>query len=176
MMCTVMTLNTEGIELPIIHYQRYWYFNQPPDEVDGTLKDLILDIPYFFAGIGVIPSLSVLNEVLSNGGSKGGMGPGTKWTPFQITPQIYETLVQSLLSMDIEREKELHPYAYFETVMIDEELSQRDFSGLTHDEFTQIGLEYMVDDQYWASYKQEQYWFRRVIQKYKKKSASERIN
>lgn len=171
-MCTVMTLKTESIDLPIIHYQRYWYFNQPPDEVEGTLKDLILDIPHFFAGIGVIPSLSVLNQVLSNGGSKGGMGPGTKWVPFQITHQIYAKLVQSLLSMDIEREKGLHPYAYFETVVIDEELSQRDFSNLTPDELAQIGLEYMVDDPYWANHKQEQYWFRRVIQKYKKKPIS----
>lgn len=69
MMCIAMTLKTESLELPIIHYQRYWYFNQPPDEL------------------------------------------------------------------------------------------------------AQIGLEYMVDDQYWANCKQEQYWFRRVIQKYKKKLA-----
>lgn len=60
-----------------LEYKRYWYFPDGYDKVEGTIVDLVLDIPYFMNSTGVIPPLSVLNEEFEKGGSKGGISPGT---------------------------------------------------------------------------------------------------
>jgi hypothetical protein len=73
---------------------------------------------------GVIPPLAILNQVLATGGGSGGMGPGTKWRPFQIDESEYEELVQVLVNMNIEQARKLHPYIQFDAIVIDKELSK----------------------------------------------------
>ena len=47
---------------------------------------------------GVIPPLSVINEVMASGCHDAGMSGSTKWKPFQISQEEYEELVESLMT------------------------------------------------------------------------------
>ena len=91
-------------------------------ERQGTLMELVLDIPYLMEESGVIPPLIVLNQVLQSGGDTGGMGPGTTWQPFQIDPEEYAELVQALLHLDVELVRHVHPYVTFKQVIVDPDL------------------------------------------------------
>jgi hypothetical protein len=93
-----------------------------PTRKRGTLIELVLDIPYLMDSTGVIPPLSVLNEVLREGGNNGGMSPGTEWKPFEITEAEYTELVNVFLAANLDELKQDHPYAYFDRVIVDEEL------------------------------------------------------
>jgi hypothetical protein len=91
-------------------------------ERQGTLMELVLDIPYLMEESGVIPPLIVLNQVLQSGGDPGGMGPGTTWQPFQIDPEEYAELMQALLHLDVELVRHVHPYVTFKQVIVDSDL------------------------------------------------------
>jgi hypothetical protein len=107
----------------IIEYRIYWspndfFFRKRKD----TLVGLILDIPYLMDN-GVIPPLSVLNEVLLEGGDSGGMSPGTKWKPFTINEEEYAELVKDLLALNPHEARKKHFYVHFDKIIIDEELA-----------------------------------------------------
>src|SRR5689334_13298650 len=51
--------------------------------VTGSVTDLLESIPYLFA-LGVMPSLSVLNHLLSLGERDAGMSGGCRWEPFEV--------------------------------------------------------------------------------------------
>ena len=67
-------------------------------EVEGTLVDLIQDLPYLLVW-NVIPPLGVINEILISGIYDKGMSGGCEWTPFKITQSEYESLVDELLKL-----------------------------------------------------------------------------
>lgn len=106
----------------IIKYKRYWFFNQEPVEITGSLLDLILDVPYLMNIHGVIPPLWIVNFELKRGGSKGGMSIGTAWEPFEIDEKEHSELVKSLLSLSAEEYKK-HPLVTFSKIIFDESLS-----------------------------------------------------
>jgi hypothetical protein len=106
-----------------VKYKTYWSYLGPGVPREGTLADLILDIPYLMDVTGVIPPLHVLNEVLEKGGDNGGMGPGTTWRRFKINEAEYAELVEALLSVNPREARERHPYVAFDKVIVDEELN-----------------------------------------------------
>jgi hypothetical protein len=72
-----------------------------------TEKDLltfIYDIPYIGA-CGIFPPLAILNQIFLGGGGDGGMGPGAKWKPFEITKVEYEELTMAIASTPPEQLK-----------------------------------------------------------------------
>jgi hypothetical protein len=77
-----------------VHYVRH-DFHSEDDERDGTLLELMYDIPYVGA-CGIFPPLHLLNAQLLDGGGDGGMGPGASWKPFSLTPQAYARLVAEI--------------------------------------------------------------------------------
>jgi hypothetical protein len=87
------------------------------------LADLVLDIPYLMPW-GVIPPLHVLNEYLLGGGDTGGMSPGTKWKPFQITAEEYAELVDYLVHLNTDEARAAHPYVYAKMIIVDEDFHQ----------------------------------------------------
>ncbi len=72
-----------------------------PEKKEGTLLDLVYDIPYLDA-VGILPPLHLLNERLRTGGGDGGMSPGASWEPFEISAADYETLCQALEETSLE--------------------------------------------------------------------------
>ena len=60
--------------------------------IEGTVKNLLLDIPYLLdmpiafrkEGHGLIPPLSVINEILSTGIEDAIMSGGCKWEQFGV--------------------------------------------------------------------------------------------
>lgn len=69
----------------------------------GTLKDLLLDIPYLIhRPKGIIPPLKVINEILSIGIHDAGMSGGCKWEPFQITEKEFNELISEFASESAE--------------------------------------------------------------------------
>jgi hypothetical protein len=106
-----------------VRYKRHWSYLGPATRVQGSLVDLVLDIPYLMEHTGVIPPLPVLNEELRSGGDSGGMGPGTTWKPFEITEIEYAELVDALLALNVNEAKQEHPYILFERPIVDEELN-----------------------------------------------------
>ena len=74
--------------------------------VSGTLKSLLLEIPYLFmpcAPFNILPPHSVLNELLNRGVEDAGMSGGCKWKPFQITSEEYVELIRSLEAIPIKQ-------------------------------------------------------------------------
>ena len=67
-------------------------------EAEGTLVDLLQDMPYLFVW-KVIPPLGVINEILMSGIYDKGMSGGCEWEPFHICQHEYESLVQELLNL-----------------------------------------------------------------------------
>jgi|GEM_PF-1259296 len=73
---------------------------------EGTVKDLLLSIPYLLnahippkrrvKGTGVIPPLKIINEILATGIDSEGMSGGCKWEPFQINEDIFKQLLAEL--------------------------------------------------------------------------------
>ncbi len=80
--------------------------------ISGTLKSLLLEIPYLLmpcAPLNIIPPLSVLNELLSRGVEDAGMSGGCKWKPFQITAEEYAELLRSLEAIPIKQLEKRFP-------------------------------------------------------------------
>jgi len=65
----------------------------------AELHRFILAIPYALYR-GVIPSLSVLNEVLRAGKAGGGMGTGLYWQPFEISAEEYRAIIAAWKAMN----------------------------------------------------------------------------
>lgn len=65
---------------------------------EGSVADLLFDIPYFFLA-RIIPPIQVVNEVLQKGVVDAGMSGGCKWKPFQLNTSSYEELASSLQKM-----------------------------------------------------------------------------
>jgi hypothetical protein len=61
----------------------------------GTVAQLLLDIPYLIVG-GLIPPLPVLNEVLDSGIADAGMSGGCRWEPFRLSESEFAELVAEL--------------------------------------------------------------------------------
>jgi hypothetical protein len=91
-----------------VKYTKHWAYAGRGQKTEGNLADLVLDIPYLMPW-GVIPPLHVLNEHLLTGGDTGGMSPGTKWKPFQVTEQEYAELVDYLLHLNVDEARKHHP-------------------------------------------------------------------
>ena len=66
---------------------------------EGTVADLLFDIPYFFLA-RIIPPIDVVNEVLQKGVSDAGMSGGCQWKPLQLDPESYAKLATYLRQMD----------------------------------------------------------------------------
>ena len=66
---------------------------------EGTIADLLLDIPYFFL-TRIIPPIPVVNEVLQKGVSDAGMSGGCKWKPLQLDAASYAKLAADLRQID----------------------------------------------------------------------------
>lgn len=86
-----------------IKYNRHEFHQNKPEKREEILPAFLLDIPYLLY-YGVIPSRSVINSVLLNGGGDGGMGPGTSWEPFEISEEEYEEVIKEWKKMDIKIE------------------------------------------------------------------------
>jgi hypothetical protein len=65
----------------------------------ADLHRFILSIPYALYR-GVIPSLSVINEVLRAGQAGGGMGTGVYWQPFEISAEEYRAIIAAWRAMN----------------------------------------------------------------------------
>jgi hypothetical protein len=103
-----------------VKYTKYWAYAGRGQKAEGSVADLVLDIPYLMPW-GVIPPLHVLNEHLLTGGDTGGMSPGTKWKPFQVTEQEYVELVNYLLHLNVDEARKQHPYLYAKSIITDEQ-------------------------------------------------------
>ena len=66
---------------------------------EGSVADLLFDVPYFFLA-RIIPPMDVVNEVLQKGVVDAGMSGGCKWKPFQLDGASYATLAADLRQMD----------------------------------------------------------------------------
>jgi hypothetical protein len=86
-----------------IEYTRH-EFHAGPERRKAELPFFALDVPYLFFE-GIIPPLSVLNEVLRTGGGDGGMSPGASWKPFVLQETEYGQLVQALQSLNLQEAK-----------------------------------------------------------------------
>jgi hypothetical protein len=106
-----------------VKYTKHWAYAGRGQKAAGSLADLVLDIPYLMPW-GVIPPLHVLNEYLLSGGDSGGMDPGTKWRPFQITNQEYAELVDYLVHLNTDEARTHHPYLYAKAIIVDEDFHQ----------------------------------------------------
>lgn len=73
---------------------------------EAKVHRFILAIPYALYR-GVIPSLTVINEVLRAGQAGGGMGTGLYWQPFEISAGEYRAIVSAWKAMN--PREVLHP-------------------------------------------------------------------
>jgi hypothetical protein len=109
-----------------VSYKTHWSYAGAGVKRKAPLAEFMLDIMYLMQDTGVIPPLHVLNEVLQEGGDNGGMSPGTSWRSFSIQESEYQELVEELLKLDVTEAKKMHPYIYFQKVVVDEALHQRE--------------------------------------------------
>jgi hypothetical protein len=66
---------------------------------EGSIADLLFDIPYFFLA-RIIPPMDVVNEVLHKGVVDAGMSGGCKWKSLQLDAASYAKLAADLRQMD----------------------------------------------------------------------------
>ena len=66
---------------------------------EGSVADLLFDIPYFFVA-KILPPMAVVNEVLQKGVVDAGMSGGCKWKPFQLDDASYAKLAADLRQME----------------------------------------------------------------------------
>src|SRR5437016_5839493 len=83
-----------------IEYLRHEFHDSEPEQGKNLLSVFLLDVPYLLLR-GVIPPLAILNAILMEGGSVGGMGPGATWSPFSIDEAEYAELTATLLALDL---------------------------------------------------------------------------
>lgn len=64
--------------------------SRPVDDPErGDVADLLLAVPYLLS-LGVIPPLSVVNEILRSGFDDAGMSGGCRWEPFEIDAEEWQ--------------------------------------------------------------------------------------
>ena len=81
-------------------------------ELEGDTLELLKNIPYLFRS-GVIPSVDIINNVLSKGLSDAGMSGGARWIPYQIDITNFNELVEKLkLSEGLESIEYIEPDAW----------------------------------------------------------------
>jgi hypothetical protein len=69
------------------------HFEMP---TEGTVTDLLFDMPYL-VGYGYrFPTYDELNRLLVSGEWDTGMGGGCEWTPFTLSPGEYAEVVESI--------------------------------------------------------------------------------
>lgn len=98
-----------------ISYKRVEFHGEPEPVVNDLLA-FVYDVPYL--GVcGIFPPYHILNEILSSGGSDGGMSPGAVWSPFQISEEEYAELIEAMAASVPEdlREKARYSDVRFET-------------------------------------------------------------
>jgi hypothetical protein len=79
----------------VVSYKKLAGMGPGKERKQGTVADLLLDIPYFvFAD--VLPSFEALNALLAKGIEDAGMSGGVEWKPFQITPDEYREAIEEL--------------------------------------------------------------------------------
>ena len=83
-----------------IEYLRHEFHDSEPEQCKTLLPVFLCDVPYLIYR-GVIPPLEILNAILKEGGSVGGMGPGATWSPFSIDEAEYEELIAALMTLDL---------------------------------------------------------------------------
>lgn len=106
----------------MVTYETHWSYLGPALKCKAPLSEFVLDIIYLFEKNGIIPPHHLLNITLKTGGNSGGMGPGTTWTPFEITQAEYQELVDALLRLEVEKAKASHPYISFAKAKVDKSL------------------------------------------------------
>ena len=70
-------------------------FHAPDEEQQARLPTFLLDVPGLLVR-GVLPPLHLLNEILAQGHVGGGMSPGARWSPFEITATEYFDVLAEL--------------------------------------------------------------------------------
>lgn len=81
-----------------VKYERH-EFRGEPEKREATLDVFVYDIPYFGA-CGIFPPFHIINQILTTGGSEGGMGPGATWEPFQISKSEYDVLAEKIRALN----------------------------------------------------------------------------
>jgi hypothetical protein len=75
-----------------LKYEAYAIWdNSMPRE--GTVVDLLFDIPYLIGWSTPFPTRDQLNRLLGKGIYDAGMSGGCEWEPFQLSTDEYEELV-----------------------------------------------------------------------------------
>jgi len=82
-----------------IKYRRYEFHDPDPEERKAPLFAFVYDVPYLGC-CGIFPPRHILNWILEQGGSTGGMGPGATWEPFSVDQQEYDELWSILDTLD----------------------------------------------------------------------------
>ena len=83
---------------------------------DGTVADLLLEIPYLLTA-RIVPPLHVVNDLLAKGLDDAGMSGGCEWKPLQITQSEWEELASHLTSLpDDEACEFVQPPEWVQTV------------------------------------------------------------
>jgi hypothetical protein len=83
-----------------VAYRRH-EFHHPPSDHRASLLAFVYDVPTLPA-CGVLPPFRMLNQILAEGGSDGGMSPGATWEPFQITADEYRALLAAIRDTPVE--------------------------------------------------------------------------
>jgi hypothetical protein len=63
---------------------------------DGTVVDLLFELPYFIGFGWPFPAHAQLNSLLRRGYEDGGMSCGCAWTPFELSTEEYAEVVQAI--------------------------------------------------------------------------------
>src|SRR5262245_4291946 len=76
------------------------YILLPPVGSDETpvyrsIADLLRDIPYLLSS-GIIPPLSVVNQILRSGLEDAGMSGGCRWKPFELSKDEFAEVLDDL--------------------------------------------------------------------------------
>ncbi|WP_316367589.1 hypothetical protein [Candidatus Thiodiazotropha sp. CDECU1] len=87
-----------GRDMRVVEYERH-EFHGDPEQRSSELSTFVYDIPYFGA-CGIFPPYHIINVIFGSGGSQGGMSPGATWKPFQIEIDEYDSLVQTIKTLD----------------------------------------------------------------------------
>ena len=113
------------------NYHTHWHYLEEPTPRSGSLLELLIDYPYSFRelpeneGFCMIPPWEVMNKLCQQGGTDGGMSPGSTWEGFELTKVEYQELKRDLLELKVDENfPDKHPYSPRKFV-IDEELNDQ---------------------------------------------------
>ena len=86
--------NDQTTSMRVVDYVRE-ELHAPEETRRAPLPVFLMDVPYLLIR-GVVPPLRILNEILATGRMGGGMSPGARWSPFQLTESEYQDLLVAL--------------------------------------------------------------------------------